>query len=93
MPYLVLTFLFSFKIEGSVDSDRGSVIDSEEKDEEVSDKSHSTSYFAQAFMSPWLCVRPLATLLFHVGPQDNIAQCLFPMLVVVNVFFIIILMQ
>lgn len=38
MLCLVLTFLFSFIIEGSVDSDRGSVIDSEEKDEEVSDK-------------------------------------------------------
>lgn len=31
-----LDFLFSLIIEGSVDSDRGSVIDSEEKDEEVS---------------------------------------------------------
>lgn len=48
---------------------------------------------AQAFMSPWLCMRPLATLLFHVGSQDNIAQCLFPMSVVVNVLFVIILMQ
>lgn len=35
---LVLTLLFLFKLEGSVDSDRGSVIDSEEKDEEVSGK-------------------------------------------------------
>lgn len=34
----MLTFLFPFKLEGSVDSDRGSVIDSEEKDEEVSGK-------------------------------------------------------
>lgn len=38
MSCLILTFLFSFKIEGSVDSDRGSVIDSEEKDEEVSNR-------------------------------------------------------
>lgn len=39
MSCLMSIFLFfSFKIEGSVDSDRGSVIDSEEKDEEVSDK-------------------------------------------------------
>ena len=34
MSCLILTFLFSFKIEGSVDSDRGSVIDSEEKEED-----------------------------------------------------------
>lgn len=65
MSYLILTFFsFSFKIEGSVDSDRGSVIDSEDKDEEVSDKQQSTSHFAQAFMSPWLCVRPSAVLFF-----------------------------
>lgn len=52
MSCLIFIFLFPFKIEGSVDSDRGSVIDSEEKDEEVSDKWWSTSYFAQVFMSP-----------------------------------------
>lgn len=38
MSRLIFTSLFSFKIEGSVDSDRGSVIDSEEKDEEVSNR-------------------------------------------------------
>lgn len=41
-----------------------------------------------------VCVRPLATTsLFRGGYQDNIAQCLFPMSVMVNVLFIIILMQ
>jgi len=44
-------------------------------------------------MSAWLCVRLLATLCFHVGSQVNIAQCLFPVLVVVNVLFVIIFVQ
>lgn len=90
MSCLILNFLFSFKIEGSVDSDRGSVIDSEEKDEEVSDRAPATLGIHESLV----CVRPLATTsLFHVGSQDNIAQCLFPMSVMINVLFIIIFMQ